>query len=102
MFRKRTRMCADLQRMREAKERKRLEGPPLDYPPPLELPELRRQVIVIDYDFGRVEKRVDLYRTDRVDCYRVMIDGKLWRDRIGFSGVLEGIRKSFARVRSPN
>ena len=47
---KRTRYSAKLKRMREAKERKRLESEPPDYP--IELPNLRRRVIIIDYDFS--------------------------------------------------
>ena len=82
--------------MREAKERKRLESPTPAYP--AQLPELRRRIIVIDYDFGEVVHQIDLYRTNRVDCYRAVADGRPWRDRIGWSRVLEGIRKSFLRV----
>ena len=85
--------------MRAAKERKRLMGEPVERAP--ELPELRRTIIVIDHDFGTVEHRIDLYRTNRVDCYRAVADGKEWKPRIGWSGVLEGLRKSLPRVLSP-
>ncbi len=81
---------------RQAKERKRLAGPAPDYP--RELPYLRRVLIVIDYDFGRKVHCMKLYRTNRVDCYRVEADGKHWKDRIGWSGVLAGLRKSLPRV----
>ncbi len=85
--------------MRQAKERKRLDSPTPDYP--IELPELRRRIIIIDYDFGKCVHRIDLYRTSRVDCYRAKADGKPWKDFIGWSKVLEGVRKSFLRVGSP-
>jgi len=98
MYRKRKQCSKKLQSMREAKKRKRLEGPTPDYP--VELPELRRQIIIIDYDHGKVEHRLDLYRTNRIDCYRAVADGKPWRDRVGWSKVVEGIRKSFVRVRA--
>ena len=52
--------------MRDARERRRLEGVEPRYP--RELPSLRRTLIIIDYDFGRVEHRIDLYRTPRIDC----------------------------------
>lgn len=81
---------------RAAKERLRLESPAPDYPP--ELPELRRTIIIVDYDFGAVEHRIDLFRTGRIDCYRVVADGFEWKKRAGWSAVLEGIRKSFLRV----
>ena len=95
---KRTHYSAKLKRMREAKERKRLESEPPYYP--VELPDLRRRVIVIDYDFGEVIHIIELYKTNRVDCYRAVADGILWKDLIGWSKVLEGLRKSFIRVGS--
>lgn len=67
---------------------------------PLVMPELRRQIIVVDYDFGMIEHRIDLYRTNRIDCYRVVADGVEWKQRAGWSTVLEAIRKSFLRVGS--
>lgn len=81
---------------RKAKERKRLEGDAPDYP--IILPEIRRRIIVIDYDFGKVKHEIVLHKTNRVDCYQAMVDGKIWKERIGFSKVLEGVRKSFIRV----
>lgn len=66
-----------------------------------ELPLLRRRIEIVDYDFGEVRHVIEMYRTNRVDCYRVLADGKEWKSRIGWSGVLEGIRKSFVRVASP-
>ena len=81
---------------RAAKERKRLTGPAPEYP--RELPELRRVIFVVDLDFGMEVHRIDLYRTNRVDCYRAVADGKEWKKRIGWSGVLAGLRKSLPRV----
>ena len=96
MYKKRIFYSKKLKAMREAKERKRLASPAPDYPP--ELPNLRRRIIIIDYDFGKVVHQIDLYRTNRVDCYRAVADGKSWKDKVGWSKVLEGIRKSFVRV----
>ena len=84
---------------RAAKERMRLEASPPDYPPLL--PALRRSLVIIDHDFGTVEHRLDLYRTNRIDCYRVVADGVEWKQRAGWSTVLEAVRKSFLRVSSP-
>jgi hypothetical protein len=75
-----------------------MERPASDYLP--ELPDLRRRIIVIDYDHGRVVHRLDLYRTSRVDCYRAVADGHPWRDRIGWAKALEAVRKSFLRQTS--
>lgn len=62
------------------------------------LPQHRRTLIVIDHDFGAREHRFELFRTRRVDVYRVEVDGKPWRC-CGWSGVLEGLRKALPRVR---
>lgn len=96
MYRKRTRMSAKMAAARAAKARLRLERPAPGYPP--ELPLLRRTIIVIDYDFGVVEHRLDLYRSNRRDCYRVVADGAEWKRRAGWSRVTEALRKSFLRV----
>jgi hypothetical protein len=56
---------------------KRLEGGAPDYPP--ELPEMRREVLVVDYDSGApVVPHWALYRTNCVDCYRVKENGIEW------------------------
>lgn len=92
-------MSRKLAAMRAAREHKRLEGEPQSAPH--ELPELRRRIIVIDYDFGRVVHRIDLYRSNRMDCYRALVDGRPWKQRIGWARVIEAMRKSFTRVRAP-
>ncbi len=86
-------------RMRAGKERRRLAGEAPDYPAPL--PELRRTIIIIDYDRGvPVEHRIDLHRTRRIDQFRAVVDGREWKASIGFSGVLAGIRKAMPRIHS--
>ena len=84
--------------MRAAKGRKREAGPAPDYPP--QLPELRRRIVIIDYDFGEKVHTLDLYRTNRIDMYRVHVDGQPWKDRMGWSRILTGLRKSLPRVMS--
>jgi hypothetical protein len=84
--------------MRDARERKRLEGAEPQYP--RGLPALRRTLIIIDYDFGKVEHRIDLYRRRRIDCYRAVADGVEWKRRVGWSKVLAALRVKFPRVRS--
>ncbi len=86
-------MCA---RMRAAKERRRMERQGPDYP--ADLPVLRRQIIVRDFDFGEVEYTFDLLRSGRIDCYRIRVDGKELPGVFGWSRVLEMIRKGFIRV----
>ena len=82
--------------MREAKERLQSERPAADTPHLL--PELRRQIIVRDFDFGEVEYTFDLLRSSRIDCYRIKVDGKELPGRYGWARALELIRKGFLRV----
>lgn len=73
-----------------------MDSPEQEYPSGL--PDLRRQIIIRDFDFGEKIHTLDLYRTDRVDCYRVVADGVEWKERIGWSKILAGLRKSLPRV----
>ena len=65
------------------------------------LPQLRRELIVIDYDTGAPRPNKSLNRCGRIDQYLVEADGQPWRDRIGWSKVLAGVRKSYQRLPSP-
>jgi len=66
---------------------------------PKSIPELRRVIEITDYDSGEpVTHRLELYKTDRIDCYKVLADGKLWKKRIGWSNILTGIRKALPRL----
>lgn len=98
MFIKRARQSKRMEAARAARERKRLEGDAPDYCNHV-LPELRREIIVIDHDFGTVTHHMELYKTGRVDTYRIEVDGKPWK-QAGWSKAVEGIRKSFLRVKS--
>ena len=82
--------------MREAKALKRLAGDAPERAP--ELPLLRRRIVIIDYDFGEKMHTLDLYRSDRIDCYNVHVDGQPWKRRMGWSRILSGLRKSLPRV----
>lgn len=85
-----------LEAMRRGRERARIEGPAPDYP--AILPDLRRRIVIEDWDFGHKVHVLELHRTNRVDCYRVVADGVEWKDRIGWSKILAGLRKSMPRV----
>lgn len=82
--------------MRASADRTRMEQPAPDYVP--QMPALRRRIVITDYDFGEVTHTIDLYRTNRIDCYRAVADGTEWKKRAGWSTVLEAVRKSFLRV----
>ena len=100
MYRKTNKYAAMCATMRAAKERKRLAEPAPEYP--RELPELRRRIIIEDFDSGEtVCHEFLLFRTDRIDCYRVVADSKEWKSKIGWSQILAGLRKALPRIRSP-
>ncbi|TMO48730.1 hypothetical protein [Pseudoalteromonas ruthenica] len=66
---------------------------------PQNIPELRRIIEITDYDSGEpITHKLELYKTDRIDCYKVLVDGKLWKKRIGWSNILAGIRKALPRL----
>lgn len=72
-----------LQAMKRGKERAAMAREPRGRMP--ELPQLRREIIVTDFDTGDpVTHTMHLYRSDRVDCYRAVADGRPWKDRIGW------------------
>lgn len=96
MYRVTRKRAEQLAAMRAAKEAKRMALTAPDYP--ADLPDLRREILIIDHDFGRREHRLTLYRTRRVDCYRVEVDGQPWSDSMGWSRILAGLRKALPRV----
>ncbi|GAA6203940.1 hypothetical protein [Thalassotalea sp. SU-HH00458] len=67
--------------------------------PPQDIPKLRRVIEITDYDSGKpITHKLELLKTDRIDCYEVIADGKLWKERIGSSNILAGIRKALPRL----
>ncbi len=83
----------------EARQRARLEREPPEYPP--DLPDLRREVLVVDYDSGvPVIHHSLLTKSDRMDGYFVTENGVRWQGRHGWARILGTIRQRFPRVRS--
>lgn len=98
MYRKRTKGCKNLERMRQARIRQIEEGSCPDYPPVFVPPKIRRKVIVIDYDMGEIEQVFYLLRTSRIDTYKIKSDGKTWSQNMGWSKFIETMRKGFIRI----
>lgn len=64
-------------------------------------PELRRRITIEDFDGPELRVHtIELHRTTRIDSYRAMVDGKPWQARIGWSRVLDGLRKALPRIAS--
>ena len=88
-----------LEAMRRGKDRARMARPAPGRAP--DLPLLRREMILVDHDTGTpVTHTLHLFRTNRIDVYRVEADGKQWKS-CGWSACLVGLRKSYQRVPSP-
>lgn len=97
-YRKTKRSKETLARMQAGKAAARMARPAPDYLPPM--PELRRRIVIESFDFGHDVHVMEFYRTNRIDCFRVVVDGREWKKRIGFSMALAGLRKSLPRVGS--
>ncbi len=54
-----------------------------DFVAPWEFPVLRRVFEITDYDSGEpITHKLELYNSDRIDCYKVHVDGKLWKNAL--------------------
>lgn len=63
-----------------------------------EPPDLRRRLIVEDYDTGEVMRTViDMHATTRIDCYRVTVNGITQAGRPGWTRVLNLLRIALPR-----
>ena len=88
-----------LEAMRRGKDRARMARPLEGRAP--DLPDLRREVVVTDYDGPEpVAHTLRFFKTRRADRYRVEVDGQPWKS-CGWSAALAGLRKSYQRVPSP-
>lgn len=94
-YRRSERYQRRIRAMREGKARARMEREPVERWQP---PDLRRRLIVEDYDSGEVARTViDMHRTPRIDSYRVVIDGKPQAGRLGWSRILDRVRIAMPR-----
>lgn len=85
--------------MQEGRKRARTER---EMAPRWDQPELRRRLIVEDYDTGTVKRTViDMHATTRIDSYRVAINGLPQPARLGWSRILGLLRVAMPRKCSP-
>lgn len=83
---------------REAKEVKRLTAEAPDYSLNFTPPKLRRIVIVIDFDFGKMVKFFKFYRSGRIDTYLIR-DEEGKEIKAGWNNYLKILSKCFPSVR---
>lgn len=99
MYRRTARYQEQIKRRIRARHEGRLRAMlerEVSYPP--ELPDHRRRLVVEDYDTGTPTRTVfDLYRTPRIDTYRVAINGAMRTGTMGWSAVLVEVRKAKPR-----
>ena len=93
------RIAARQRAMQEGRARARMER---EVAPRWVPPDLRRRMIVEDYDSGSVRRIIiDMHATSRIDSYRVVIDGKPQPQRLGWSRILDRVRLAMPRKCSP-
>lgn len=84
--------------MRKAKDAIRIESDCIGYP--VEVPKLRKVIIVINFDFIVRINIFKLFRSRHIDQYIVEKNGSKWAGKFGLSKIFEAIRKSEPRVLS--
>lgn len=98
-YRRTERYQRRIRAMREGKARARMER---EQAPRWSPPELRRRLIVEDFDTGEARRTViDMHATSRIDCYRVTVNGIAQAGRPGWSRVLDLLRRAMPRKCSP-
>ena len=71
----------------------------VDIDPIQNIPELRRIIEITDFDSGDPNiHRLELYKTDQIACYIVLVDEKPWKECIGWRNILAGISKALPRL----
>ncbi|WEN13660.1 hypothetical protein PY254_10420 [Rhodanobacter sp. AS-Z3] len=71
-------------------------------PPTWQPPLLRRRITIEDFDDAEPTiHTIELFRTRRIDSYRAVVNGAEWHAGIGWSRVLDGLRRALPRLLSP-
>ncbi len=83
---------------RKAKELNRLESADMYYEPEYVPPKLRRIVIIIDFDFGKMVKFFKFYRSGRIDTY-IIRDEEGNEIKAGWNNYLKILSKCFPSIR---
>ena len=81
-------------RMHAAKARKRLAAPAPEYPPLLPLNVPVKRILIEDLRLGTRHELLLFPAARRRNQFRVEVDGLPWRDSIGYSRIMAGLRKA--------
>lgn len=80
-----------------AKARKRLHSPPPDY---FSEPDYSQPVRRVSYEnaiSGEKHEFVFYIAPQRIDQFRIVLDGKVWKERMGWSHFCAALRKAAGR-----
>lgn len=80
-----------------AKAHKRMSEPPPDYFNVPDYTKPVRQLVITDLLANESHTFTLFISPHRIDQYRVEVDGKPWKDRIGWSRIMAAVRRSQAR-----
>jgi hypothetical protein len=70
----------------------------VDHQPVWEIPKLSRVIEITDFDSSEpIVHKLELYKTNRIDCFDAYVNGVIWNKRIGWSQILAAIRKAIPR-----
>jgi hypothetical protein len=54
-----------------------------NHQPVWEIPKHRRVIEITDFDSGEfIVHKLELYKTDRIDCYDVYVEGAIWKSEL--------------------
>lgn len=81
----------------KAKARKRIASLPPDYPALFDHSKPVRQLTIANLLTGESHTFTLFISPNRIDQFRVEIDGKPWKQQIGWSRIVAAIRKSQPR-----
>jgi len=80
-----------------AKARNRIQEPPPEYFNDPDYSKPVRKLLYTDLLAGTTHEFVLYICPQRIDQFKVELDGKLWKERIGWTHVLAGLRKAAGR-----
>jgi len=83
--------------MHAAKARRRMEGPPPEYPPKIDYSAPVESWTFRNYTTGKTHKLILFPSRRRLDAFRVLVNGREWTRGIGYDRLLRQTRKALAR-----
>ena len=84
--------------MHAAKARRRMEGPPPEYPPEVDYSAPVESWTFRNYATGATHKLVLFPSRRRRDAFRVLVNGREWSRGIGYDRLLRQTRKALSRA----